>query len=94
MFNAILFFLTRPDLVVGPSESPPTLAPTEPQFQSHHRDEAGLTSYSSQKFGSLPTRSPASVMSDYVAPDLERDHSGYNSRENGCDTEVTTVTDV
>jgi len=80
MFNAILFFLTRPDLVV-PSESPPIQASPEPQFQSHHRDDTELTSYSSQKFGSLPTRSP--VRSD-VASDLEQDHSSslrtYNSR--------------
>jgi hypothetical protein len=74
MFNAILFFLTRPELVVGPSDSPqPIQASTNgPQIQSHHhRDETELTSYSSQKFqGSLRTRSPVSA-SHYVAPDLE-----------------------
>ncbi|KIM45490.1 hypothetical protein M413DRAFT_24685 [Hebeloma cylindrosporum] len=89
MFNAILFFLTRPDLVVGPSDSPPpTQDPTDPRIlgqSHHHRDETELTSYSSQKFGSLPTgaRSPGGVGgfpdNFYVAPDLEKDYNSHSS---------------
>ena len=81
LFNAILFFLTRPDLVVGvgPSDTPlPNLASTDSGIQSHHHyrsDEIELTSHGSQRFGSLPTRG-SPVASDYVAPDLE-EYSAY-----------------
>ena len=79
LFNAILFFLTRPDLVVGPSNtSLPNQATNDPRIQSpqHYRSyETELTSYGSQKFGSLPTRNSPGA-SDYAAPELEK---GYNA---------------
>ena len=80
LFNAILFFLTRPDLVVGPSNTlPPNQAPNDPRLQSHQHyrsDETELMSFNSQKFGSLPTRNSPGA-SDYVAPDLEKEYNAY-----------------
>ena len=81
MFNAVLFFVTRPNLVigVGPSDTPlPNLASTDSEIQSHHHyrsDERELTSHGSQRFGSLPSRG-SPVASDYVTPDLE-DYTAY-----------------
>jgi len=77
MFNAILFFFTRPNLVVGvgPSDTPlPNLASTDSRIQSH--DEIELTRHGSQNFGSLPTRG-SHAASDYVAPDLEKEYNAY-----------------
>jgi hypothetical protein len=77
LFNAILFFLTRPDLVVGPSNTPlPNQAANDPRIQHYRSNETELTSYSSQKFGSLPTRNSPGA-SDYVAPDLEKQYNAY-----------------
>jgi hypothetical protein len=71
MFNAILFFYTRPALVVAvsPSDTPlPHLASTDSRIQSHHHfgDEIELTRFGSQ----IPARG-SPVASDYVAPGLE-----------------------
>ena len=76
MFNAILFFYTRPALVVAvsPSDTPlPHLASTDSRFQSHHHfgDEIELTRIGSQNFGSFPARGSPGASSDYVAPGLE-----------------------
>jgi hypothetical protein len=82
MFNAVLFFFTRPNLVVGvgPSDTPlPNLASTDSGIQSHHHyrsDEMELTRYGSQRFGSLPTRG-SPVASDYVAPGDLEEYSAY-----------------
>ena len=80
LFNAILFFLTRPDLVVGPSNTPlPNQSSTDPRIQSHQHyrsDETELMSFNSQKFGSLPNRNSPGA-SDYVAPDLEKEYNAY-----------------
>lgn len=85
MFNAILFFYTRPALVVtvSPSDTPlPHLAPTDSRFQSHHHfgDEIELTRIGSQNFGSFPARGSPGASSDYVAPGLEAYNNSYHSR--------------
>jgi len=58
-FNAVLFFLTRPDLVIGHDDPLPPIPAIDIQRQSFHERER--TSFSSGNFGSLPT--PAA--SDY-----------------------------
>jgi len=65
MFNTFLFFLTRPDLVIG-QDDPPSAAPAmEIQIHSFHDKE--LASLSSWNFGSLPSRS--SALSGNVPPE-------------------------
>ena len=71
-FNAILFFVTRPDLVVGSSSSPSPAPAVDIQLQASHDGE--LATPSSWKLGSVPSSSP--VASDYVSPDLEMDYNG------------------
>jgi len=75
-FNAILFFFTRPDLVVGTTDSS-AAAPAIPDKQVANNRES--PSPSSGKLGSLPSRTPAS--SGYVSPGVEMDHIAhpYNS---------------
>jgi len=71
-FNAILFFFTRPDLVVGTADSA-AAAPTVLEIQSaNNRDSP---SPSSGKLGSLPSRTPTS--SGYVSPGLEMDYIAH-----------------
>jgi len=61
MFDAILFYFTRPDLVVGAADSPSPASALE------------LTNTSLCNLGSLPNRDPAA--SD-VPPDLENGRNG------------------
>jgi len=80
MFNAILFFHTQPDLVVGAADSPPPAPPVDIQNQAFHDGELTPTP-NLWKFGCLPNRSP--VASDYLPPHPEKDYNGqfnpYNS---------------
>ena len=64
-FNTVLFFLTRPNLVTGHEDTPP-LAPGI-DIQTQHFCDKKPTSFSAQKFGSLPTRTPAA--SNYASPE-------------------------
>ncbi|KIM46622.1 hypothetical protein M413DRAFT_23015 [Hebeloma cylindrosporum] len=57
LFNAILFFRTRPDLVTGHEDTPPLAPGIDLQMQPFHDKE--LISLKSQNFGTFPTRSPA-----------------------------------
>jgi len=52
MFNAILFFLTRPHLIISPAVPTPPAPAVDIHTQS-------LKSRSSENLGSLPNRSPA-----------------------------------
>jgi len=61
--NAVLFFLTRPDLVVGHDDPSPPIPAISTQRQSFHDRER--TSISSENFGCLPT--PAAI--DYFPPE-------------------------
>jgi len=74
-FNATLFFFTRPDLVVGSTDSPPP----DPAFDHQALRDVELASHNSGKFGFSPRQSPV----DYAPPDLEKDYDGefnpYNS---------------
>ena len=56
LFNAVLFFRTRPDLVTGHEDTHPLAPGIEIQTQPFRDEE--LISLSSRNFGSLPTRSP------------------------------------
>jgi hypothetical protein len=57
LFNTILFFRTRPDLVTGHEDTLPLAPGIDVQMQPFR--DTGLITLSSQNFGSLPTRSPA-----------------------------------
>ena len=65
LFNTILFFCTRPDLVTGHEDTLPLAPGIDVQMQPF--PDTGPISLSSQNFGSLPTRSPAA--SDYASPE-------------------------
>lgn len=62
LFNTVLFFRTRPDLVTGHEDTPPLAPGIDIQTQPSHDTEL-----SSRNFGSLPTRSPAA--SNYASPE-------------------------
>jgi len=74
-FNALLFFFTRPHLVVGSVDSPPPAPAVDIETQAFNDGEP--TSPSSRKFGSLPSRTPTA--SDNVPPDLGGQFDPYNS---------------
>ena len=65
LFNTALFFLTRPNLVTGHEDTPPLAPGIDVQTQPFRDKE--LISFSSQKFGSLPTRNPTA--SNYASPE-------------------------
>ena len=73
--NALLFFFTRPHLVVGSADSPPLAPAVDIETQTSNNREP--TSPSSRKFGSLPSRTPAA--SDDFAPDFGAQLDPYNS---------------
>ena len=56
LFNTVLFFRTRPDLVTGHEDTLPLAPGIDTQLQPSHDIE--LINLSSRNFGSLPTRSP------------------------------------
>jgi len=74
LFNTVLFFLTRPNLVTGHEDTPP-LAPSIDIETPPFRDKE-LINFGSQKFGSLPTRSPA--VSNYASPEGAPRAAVYN----------------
>jgi hypothetical protein len=80
LLNAVLFFLTRPDLVIGPSNSPSAQeAATNSQAQSlHHKQD--LSGYSSTQFGSLPPGS-RSLAPNLVMQNLEYSYNGQHHQE-------------
>jgi len=68
MFNATLFFFTRPELVVGSADSPPP-APAVGIHLQVLRDD-GLTSPRSWQAESLPSRSPVAPYSSQFHPSM------------------------
>jgi len=65
LFNTVLFFLTRPDLVTGHEDTLPPAPGIDTQLQPSR--DIKLINLSSRNFGSLPTRSPAA--SNYASPE-------------------------
>jgi hypothetical protein len=73
-FNTILFFFTRPDLVVGSADSPSPAPPVDIPNQAVHDGELTTQTPRSRKFGCLPSRSP--ISSDYIPSNPEADYNG------------------
>ena len=75
-FNAILFFFTRPDLVVGTAD---VSAGAPSILEIHSANNGESPSSSMGRLGSLPSRTPTS--SGYISPGLEMDYlpHAYNS---------------
>jgi len=75
-FNAILFFFTCPDLVVGTTDVS-AAAPSILEIQSANNGESPSSSMG--RLGSLPSRTPTS--SGYISPGFEMDYIAhpYNS---------------
>lgn len=73
-FNAILFFFTRPDLVVDSIDSLPPAPPVEIQNQPFRGGEPTTPTPSSWKLGSLTSHIP--VVSASVPPHLGMAYNG------------------
>ena len=76
-FNALLFFFTRPQLVVGSANSSLALPAPAVDIETQAFNHGEPTSPSLRKFGSLPSRTPAA--SDDALPDFGSQFDPYNS---------------